>query len=57
MNMALRRLPERISDEAIRKGASSVRSPGQRPDVSSDYFGTVVRDPDGHSLEVVHWAR
>jgi catechol 2,3-dioxygenase-like lactoylglutathione lyase family enzyme len=42
---------------AIREGATAVRPVGERPDVSPDYFGTVVRDLDGHTLEVVHWAK
>jgi catechol 2,3-dioxygenase-like lactoylglutathione lyase family enzyme len=40
---------------AIEKGATTVRAPGGRPEISPDYFGTVVRDLDGHTIEVVHW--
>jgi catechol 2,3-dioxygenase-like lactoylglutathione lyase family enzyme len=42
---------------AIQHGAVSVRPPAERPDISPDYFGTVVRDIDGHTLEVVHWTK
>ena len=37
-------------------GATIVRPPGLRPDISPRYFGTVVRDLDGHTIEVVHWS-
>jgi len=42
---------------ALREGAIQVRPVGERPDVSPDYFGTVIRDLDGHTVEVVHWAK
>ena len=44
-------------DEATRRGAGVVRQPGERPDIGPDYFGTVLRDLDGHTVEVVHWAK
>jgi catechol 2,3-dioxygenase-like lactoylglutathione lyase family enzyme len=41
---------------ALERGATTVRVPGKRPDISPDYFGTVIRDLDGHTIEVVHWS-
>jgi hypothetical protein len=41
---------------AMKRGAISVPLPGERPDISPDYFGTVIRDLDGHTIEVVHRA-
>jgi catechol 2,3-dioxygenase-like lactoylglutathione lyase family enzyme len=43
-------------DKAQRRGATTVRVPGPRPDISPEYFGTVIRDLDGHTIEVVHWS-
>jgi catechol 2,3-dioxygenase-like lactoylglutathione lyase family enzyme len=40
---------------AVERGAITVRAPGGRPDISPDYFGAVIRDLDGHTIEVVHW--
>lgn len=45
----------RFHETAMREGAIEVRPAGGRPEISPDYFGTVVRDPDGHTIEVVHW--
>lgn len=42
---------------AVQKGATTVRAPGERPDIGPDYFGTILIDPDGHTLEAVYWAR
>jgi catechol 2,3-dioxygenase-like lactoylglutathione lyase family enzyme len=42
---------------ALQRGATTVRAPGERPDISPDYFGTVIRDLDGHTIEVVHWSK
>jgi catechol 2,3-dioxygenase-like lactoylglutathione lyase family enzyme len=42
---------------AVHKGATTVRAPGERPDIGPDYFGTVLIDPDGHTLEAVYWNR
>ena len=42
---------------AIRAGATEVRPAGERPDISPDYFGTVIRDLAGHTVEVVHWSK
>jgi catechol 2,3-dioxygenase-like lactoylglutathione lyase family enzyme len=47
----------RFFEDAMRKAATVVRPPGGRPDIGPDYFGTVIRDLDGHTIEVVHWAR
>jgi catechol 2,3-dioxygenase-like lactoylglutathione lyase family enzyme len=43
--------------DAVREGATQVRPAAERPDVSPDYFGTVVRDLDGHTIEVVYWRK
>jgi catechol 2,3-dioxygenase-like lactoylglutathione lyase family enzyme len=42
-------------EAALRNGATSVRPPGERPDIAPNYFGTVIRDLDGHTVEAVHW--
>ena len=42
---------------AVGNGAKSVRPPGPRPDIGPDYFGTVLTDLDGHTLEAVFWDR
>ncbi|MES2070093.1 MAG: VOC family protein [Pseudomonadota bacterium] len=36
-------------------GAASLREPGERPDINEKYYGAMFRDPDQHTLEVVHW--
>ena len=38
---------------AMALGASVVRPAGKRPDISPDYFGAIIDDPDGHRIEVV----
>ena len=38
-------------------GAGEVRPAGLRPDIGPQYFGTVLTDPDGHTLEAVYWDR
>lgn len=38
---------------AVALGAKVVRPAGERPDISADYFGAIVDDPDGHRIEVV----
>lgn len=50
--------PSRIAVEAfvaaaVAQGATVVRPAGERPDISADYFGAIVDDPDGHRIEVV----
>jgi catechol 2,3-dioxygenase-like lactoylglutathione lyase family enzyme len=50
--------PDRMSVEAahaaaIAAGGISVRSPAKRPEISENYFGAVILDPDGHKLEFV----
>lgn len=40
---------------AVARGATTVRAPGGRSDISPNYFGTVIHDLDGHTIEVVHW--
>ena len=42
---------------ATEQGARQVRPVGPRPDISPEYFGTVLTDPDGHALEAVFWDR
>ncbi len=44
-------------DAAMGKGATVLREPGLRPDINERYFGTMIKDPDGHTIEVVHWSR
>ncbi|HSP16681.1 MAG TPA: VOC family protein [Thermoanaerobaculia bacterium] len=38
---------------ACASGGTTVREPGLRPDISADYFGAIVLDPDGHRLELL----
>jgi len=38
---------------AIALGATSVRAAGAHPDISPDYYGCVLLDPDGNKLEIV----
>jgi catechol 2,3-dioxygenase-like lactoylglutathione lyase family enzyme len=38
---------------AMREGGVSVRPAGPRPDLSPDYYGAVLFDPDGNKLEIV----
>jgi catechol 2,3-dioxygenase-like lactoylglutathione lyase family enzyme len=40
---------------ALARGASSVpdRDPDERPQFGPDYYGGVLRDPDGHAIEVL----
>jgi catechol 2,3-dioxygenase-like lactoylglutathione lyase family enzyme len=47
----------RFHEAALRRGATTVRAPGERPDISLNYFGTVIRDLDGHTIEVVQWSK
>lgn len=42
---------------AVNGGATSVRPPGPRPDISPEYFGTVLTDAEGHTIEAVHWRK
>lgn len=42
---------------ALTLGASTVREPALRPDINAQYYGTIIKDPDGHTIEVVHWDR
>jgi catechol 2,3-dioxygenase-like lactoylglutathione lyase family enzyme len=37
-------------------GAISVREPDWRPEISDQYYGSVVLDPDGHKLEILVYA-
>jgi len=38
---------------ALAAGATSVRAAGLHPDISPDYYGAVLLDPDGNKLEIV----
>jgi catechol 2,3-dioxygenase-like lactoylglutathione lyase family enzyme len=38
---------------AVAHGAAVVRAAGRHPDISADYYGAVLLDPDGNKLEVV----
>ncbi len=40
---------------ALTLGAASVpdRDPDERPQFGADYYGAVLRDPDGHAIEVL----
>jgi catechol 2,3-dioxygenase-like lactoylglutathione lyase family enzyme len=38
---------------ALAHGAASLRPAGEHPDISPDYYGAVLLDPDGNKLEVV----
>jgi catechol 2,3-dioxygenase-like lactoylglutathione lyase family enzyme len=40
---------------ALARGATRVpdRDPDARPQFGADYFGAVLRDPDGHAIEVL----
>lgn len=40
-------------EAAAAQGGRIIRPAGQRPDISAEYFGAIVDDPDGHRLEVV----
>jgi catechol 2,3-dioxygenase-like lactoylglutathione lyase family enzyme len=40
---------------AMALGATALREPGLRPDINERYFGTMIKDLDGHTVEVVHW--
>ncbi|WP_167758621.1 VOC family protein [Zemynaea arenosa] len=42
-------------EEAVAQGAESLRAPGPRPDINERYYGTMIRDLDGHTIEVVYW--
>jgi len=43
-------------DRAASGGASTLREPGLRPDINERYYGAMISDPDGHTIEVVHWS-
>ena len=47
----------KFHDAALQRGATTVRAPGGRSDISPDYFGTVIHDRDGHTIEVVYWSK
>jgi catechol 2,3-dioxygenase-like lactoylglutathione lyase family enzyme len=44
-------------DTAVALGAESLRPPGPREDINPEYYGTMVKDLDGHTIEVVCWDR
>ncbi len=41
---------------AMAAGATEARPPAARPELSADYYGAIVLDPDGHRLELVTYA-
>lgn len=43
-------------ERAVTRGAATLREPGLRPDVNERYYGSMILDPDGHTIEVVHWS-
>jgi catechol 2,3-dioxygenase-like lactoylglutathione lyase family enzyme len=56
------RAPSRAAVEAFHRaavdlGGTSKRPPGGRADIGPDYFGAVLVDPDGHTIEAVHWSK
>jgi catechol 2,3-dioxygenase-like lactoylglutathione lyase family enzyme len=59
MHIALRAadrdVVRRFYAEALAAGASPIhdRHPAERPQFGADYFGAVLKDPDGHALEVL----
>lgn len=40
-------------EAALRSGGRELKAPGPRPEISADYFGAMMFDPDGHKLEIV----
>lgn len=38
---------------ACAAGGQSAREPGERPDISADYYGAIVLDPDGNRIELL----
>ena len=51
-----RRAVEAFHASALANGVVSTRPPGGRPEISPDYFGAVLVDPEGHTLEAVVWS-
>ena len=47
---------EAFYEAALSLGAVSKRPPGGRAEIAPNYFGAVLIDPDGHTLEAVHWS-
>jgi catechol 2,3-dioxygenase-like lactoylglutathione lyase family enzyme len=45
----------RFYEVALEAGGGTVpdRAPAERPQFGADYFGAVLRDPDGHTIEVL----
>jgi catechol 2,3-dioxygenase-like lactoylglutathione lyase family enzyme len=43
----------KFHDLALERGGVTVRTPGGRPEIGPDYFGTIIRDLDGHMIEVL----
>lgn len=42
-----------FAQSALTSGAELVREVAERPQFGADYFGGVLRDPDGHTIEVL----
>jgi len=54
-----RRSVEQFYAAALAAGGAAIpdRHPAERPQFGDDYFGAVLRDPDGHAIEVLTRAR
>ena len=44
-------------ETAMECGAATLRTPGPREDINPEYYGTMIKDLDGHTIEVVYWDR
>lgn len=42
-------------EAALANGGSCDGPPGYRPEYGAPYYGTFVRDPDGHKIEAMLW--
>ena len=45
----------RFYEEAIACGATGDGEPGPRPQYGDAYYGSFVRDLDGHKIEAMYW--
>ena len=44
---------DRAYEASLAENATTVRKSGFHPDISEDYYGAIVLDPDGNKLEIV----
>jgi len=51
-----RSMVDRFYAVALDHGGSDEGPPGLRPDYDANYYGDVVRDPDGHKIEAVTYS-